>query len=240
MSSKFGFLAKLNFLQTWTSSFVSAINPAIIHNIEKYYALKKVHYLVAIENLCGDYLEFGVYTGSSFAHSIRCYKSSSKLVTYRKSMNFIGFDSFEGFGELTEDDKHAFYQDENFETSYDRVYRRIKSVTANKISFKLVKGFFEDTVGKNLPSQYGCKKAAIVFIDSDTFSSAKTALGFCSSIIQEGTYLILDDYFSYKGDLRRGVCGAFNEFCAENKLEVRNLMNYGMGGAVFVVSVINK
>ena len=78
MDSKFGFLSKLEFLQNFSSMFVASLNPAIIHNLEKYYTLKKVHYLSAIEDVDGDYLEFGVFTGSSFCHSIRC----SKRVTY--------------------------------------------------------------------------------------------------------------------------------------------------------------
>ena len=64
MSSKFGFLSKLNFLQDFASLIIARINPAIVHNIEKYMAIKKVHYLSAIEDIEGDYIEFGVFTGS--------------------------------------------------------------------------------------------------------------------------------------------------------------------------------
>jgi hypothetical protein len=45
MASSFGFLAKFDFLQTIASVVVSPLNLAIIHNVEKYWALKKVHYL---------------------------------------------------------------------------------------------------------------------------------------------------------------------------------------------------
>jgi hypothetical protein len=58
--------------------------------------------------------------------------------------------------------------------------------------------------------------------------------------MQPGAYIILDDFFSYKGDPKKGVCRAFTEFCTQNQLEVRQLLNYGMGGAVFVISAINK
>ena len=36
MSSKFGFLSKLNFLQDFVSSLIARVNPAVVHNIEKY------------------------------------------------------------------------------------------------------------------------------------------------------------------------------------------------------------
>ena len=79
MSSKFGFLSKLNFLQDFVSSLIARVNPAIVHNIEKYIAIKKVHYLSAIEDIEGDYIEFGVFTGSSFCHSIRCVKNLANI-----------------------------------------------------------------------------------------------------------------------------------------------------------------
>lgn len=238
MSSKFGILSKLDFLQTFLSSFISRINPAIIHNIEKYHALKKVHYLVAIENLPGDYLEFGVYTGSSFSHSMRCYRRSKKLVADRNKMKFIGFDSFEGFGDLAEDDQHPFYVDSNFTTSYVQVNKRSRKAAKGN-EYRLVKGFFEVTAGKVPPSEYGVEKAAILFIDSDTYSSADVAFKFCSSVIQPGMYIILDDFFSYNGSRTKGVYKAFADFCETNRLDTRQVLNYGMGGAVFVVSGIN-
>ena len=79
MATQFGFLSKINFLQNWLSFAIAKTNPAIIHNIEKYYIIKKVFYLSSIEEIEGDYLEFGVYTGSSFCHSMRCCKNYINL-----------------------------------------------------------------------------------------------------------------------------------------------------------------
>ena len=58
MKSKFGFLVQLSFLQTFVSKFISKLNPAVVHNVEKYIALKKVSFLTSIESIDGDYLEF--------------------------------------------------------------------------------------------------------------------------------------------------------------------------------------
>ena len=41
MKSKFGFLVNFEILQTFASKLVANVNPAIIHNVEKYLALKK-------------------------------------------------------------------------------------------------------------------------------------------------------------------------------------------------------
>ena len=235
--SKFGFLSKLNFLQDFASYFISKLNPHAIHNIEKYYALKKVHYLSSLEGMDGDYLEFGLYIGSSFCASIKCCKSVEYLNEKNKETKFYGFDSFEGFGEISEDDRHPFFTDYNFKTTYDKVFKRVKKVAKN-YQFELIKGFFNETLSF-LPDKYGIKKSRIILIDSDTYEAAKDALKFSLSTLQEGTFLMFDDFMSYKGNLNKGESKAFNEFKSENNnIIFREVFRYGMGGVVYVVSEI--
>ena len=234
MKSKFGFLVNFEILQTFASKLVANVNPAIIHNVEKYLALKKVHYLSIIEDIDGDYLEFGVYTGSSFCHSIRCYQKLKYLNSKTSKTRFFGFDSFSGFGEINEDDKHPFYNDDNFKTDLRKVNKRVKKVAKNT-EWKLIAGYFDETL-KNGPEKYGIKKSSIIFIDSDTYSSSKEAFNFCDSTIQIGTFILLDDYYSYKGSNNKGVKKAFDEFVLRNKIKLRRVFTYGMGGSVFVVS----
>ena len=234
MATKFGFLSKLEFLQDWASSLIAGINPAVVHNLEKYHTLKKVHYLSTIEDVEGDYLEFGVFTGSSFCHSIRCCHKMARLNPKTLQTSFFGFDSFAGFGTLAEDDKHPFYTEENFATSLTQVNRRVGRV-AKGITFQLVPGFFSDSL-KDGSGHYGINKARIIFIDSDTYSSASEALTFCLPAVQEGTFVVLDDYYSYRGSEERGVTRAFAEFVEHGRLKVRHVFTYGMGGAVYVVS----
>lgn len=238
MAGKFGFLSKLNFLQDWVSALIVGVNPAVVHNIEKYYVLKKVHYLSAIEDVEGDYLEFGVFTGSSFCHSIRCCRRMARWNGKMTDTRFFGFDSFSGFGKLSEDDRHPFYTDENFATSLDQVDRRVGKVAGN-IRYKLVPGFFSDSL-KHGPAHLGIAKSRIIFIDSDTYSSANEALTFCLPIVQHGTFVVLDDYFSYRGSEERGVARAFAEFVLRGGLKVRRVFTYGMGGVVYVVAGITK
>ena len=238
MASSFGILGKLEFLQVMASKVIAGINQAVIHNIEKYSALKKAHYLTAVEHLEGDYLEFGVFTGSSFTHSMRCTRSMEKIFPGIKQSKFIGFDSFEGFGSLKEGDEHPFYTDENFKTSFDSVYKRSLAASGN-YKFDLKKGFFEDSLRDGALAD-GIDKVRIVFMDSDTYSSAKCAFKYISPVIQEGAYKILDDFFSYRGSKTKGVAKAFDEFLLSTNITVRKVMDYGMGGAVFVIDSISS
>ena len=225
--SKFGIIGKINLFQNISSYIISIINPAIIHNIGKYFAIKKVFYLSSIEDVKGDYFEFGVYTGSSFNHAIRCAKSHIVFDKDFSKMKFYGFDSFKGFGDLEESDKHSFYTDINFETSYKKVFNRVKKLI-NKDRFELIDGFLKDTLKSKPKSNY----ARIVFIDCDTYSSTLLALNYIKPSIQLGTIIILDDYFSYKGMKDKGTYGAFKLFLQENHFKTRKIFSYGMGGVV--------
>jgi hypothetical protein len=106
---------------------------------------------------------------------------------------------------------------------------------AHGIAYRLVPGFFSESL-KAGPGCYGIDKSRIVFIDSDTYSSASEALSFCLPTVQAGTFIVLDDFYSYRGSEERGVARAFAEFVEQGRLKVRQVFTYGMGGAVYIVS----
>ena len=234
MSRGFGFLSRFAFLQDWASAFIAGLDPAVVHNLEKYQALKKAHYLSALENVEGDYLEFGVFTGSSFCHSIRCCRKLLRLNPGIAETTFWGFDSFSGFGPLERDDVHPFYTDANFTTDLPKVERRARRC-ARGLAFRLVPGFFAESL-RGGARRMGIEKARVVFIDSDTGASARLALAFCAPVLQRGAYILLDDYFSYRAREDRGARRAFREFLDESGIECRRVFDYGMGGRVFAVS----
>ena len=190
--TKFGILSKFIFLQDIAAIFVSKLNPAVTHNVEKYRAIQKAFYLSALDQLEGDYYEFGVYAGSSITCAIRCAKSLRKYDAGLAKCCFFGFDSFLGFGEVDNSEKHSFYNDENFKTNYNRVYKRVKKMLTRD-KFELVKGFFKET----LQGEPKSKTARVILIDCDLYSSTQLALEYIKPTLQEGTLLILDDFFSY-------------------------------------------
>ena len=153
-----------------------------------------------------------------------------------KNRKFIGFDSFEGFGELNEKDKHPFYNNLNFKTDYKSVQKRLMSLKGSAEEVTLVKGFFNETCDNIAPSTYGINLAAVVMIDNDTYSGAQSCFRFIEPILQEGTIIILDDFFSYKGSDEKGLCGAFTEFAIVSKFKFRQISDYGMGGVLMIVS----
>ena len=72
----------------------------IINNLELVKAYRKIFFYINFENIEGDYLEFGVYEGSSMISAFYANKSTAKvdgIVITKKppGRKFIGFDSFE-------------------------------------------------------------------------------------------------------------------------------------------------
>ena len=232
----FGFLKSIFIFQDIVSWIKTKIPFVLEHNLAKYDAIKKAFYITALENLPGDYCEFGVFTGSSFVCAMRAHQKLEN----RGSINttFYGFDSFTGFGNITEEDKHWFYLNDIFTINKKKVLKFIKK-RAKKTKFKIIEGYFENTIENISCKDLGINELRIVFIDCDMKQPAKLSLNFVKNGLQQGTIIILDDFFSYKGSKERGVAGAFYEFCNQNKnIHFRELLNYGMGGKAFIVNKI--
>jgi hypothetical protein len=234
MSSKFGFLSELYFLQDMASWCVSSIDPPIIYTIEKYWMLSKLFHYTALENVDGDYLEFGVFSGSSFSHAIRAYRKNRKYEKTTSSSRFFGFDSFEGFGKIEKIDEHPFYDDSNFPTSYQKVSKRLRKFSKD-FEVKLIKGYFNETL-QHGAAYYGIEKARIIFIDSDTYTAARDALSFCRPLLQLGTVIVFDEILSYKGDVNAGELKAFTEFLQYTDIKVAEFGRYGIMGRGYVVN----
>ena len=98
------------FLQNLAASIISFFPAIIENNISKYLAIKKAFYLTGLDHTPSSYLEFGVFTGSSFNFAMKINKKLKFLGN--SECDFIGFDSFQGFGEIEKNDQHPFFKDE--------------------------------------------------------------------------------------------------------------------------------
>ena len=69
------FLKNNLFIQNFAASITSRIPPYLENTIAKYLAIKKALFITAHDETYGNYLEFGVFTGSSFNYAIKaCFK----------------------------------------------------------------------------------------------------------------------------------------------------------------------
>ena len=199
------------------------------------------------EQIEGDYLEFGVYEGSSMISAFYANKASTKIDDFIIIKNdlperkFIGFDSFEcGFKYFDPKDKHDNWQEGHLKSSYDATKKRLNSIS--KTRFKLVSGFVEDTLPRiidnsNVIDGHVINKIAVIQIDMDLYNPGLIALNFCRPFMQQGTIIIIDNYYNFKADPKKGEMGAVNEFIRLNSnFQFIDFGNYGLTGKIFLVN----
>jgi hypothetical protein len=180
---------------------------------------------ISLAKLEGDYLEFGVFRGTSFI-------MASKLAqTYNMpAMRLFAFDSFEG---LPNSEGKAFTKSE-FSCS-EVLFRKIIEKAGMDLSkVVIVKGFYSNSLDEDTKRKYNIK-AAIVHIDCDLYSSTKEVLNFIENIVTHGTILIFDDWDSFKDEdvENMGERKAFKEWSLFNCFE--ELYDFRGCGKAFIM-----
>lgn len=226
-------------LQNLYISCATFIHPSITHQIAKIEMIKRAFHLATMEYLEGDYYEFGVYEGASMLSAVKAWdvmdsKHSKAFSKFECSRKFYGFDSFEeGFKYDGDQDNHPLFVEGGFSNSYEQCIKRFRKYP----QVKLIKGFYENTVrDKKVEEEFPNSKCAVLLIDCDLYHSALDALLFMRGAMQEGTIIILDDNFCYKGDPEKGVNGAWLKFLELNpKIKAREYMRYGTASSSYII-----
>ena len=103
-------------------------------------------------------------------------------------------------------------------------------------AYTVIPGWFEETLTSDLYDQINLQKAAIVWIDSDLYESAKVALRWVRPLLQDGSLIIFDDYYCYKGNPNFGERRAFDEFLAESpELTATDYARFSTVGQAFII-----
>lgn len=220
------------FIQNLVGRIHAIIPPVVSHNLAKYEAIKKGMYQTALEHTTGDYLEFGVFTGSSFNYAMQINRKLQYLGDMQTS--FYGFDSFKGFGKKDTDDEHPFFRDDIFSINEKKVKKNIMKFSRGS-NCKLIDGFFEDSIQGRDIKKFNISKARVILIDCDLRSPTEIALEFIKPTIQEGTIILFDEYNCYKGNIKKGEYVAFEKFKQGlSEFCFRRVFDYGYSGRAFI------
>lgn len=126
-----------------------------------------------IKNKTGNFFEFGVHRGISL-------KMCSELIP---TMNFFGFDSFEGF---PNDGRPDWKQDFKLESS--QIPKFNKNVT-------IIKGYFANTLPRFVKEFK--RKIDFINIDCDIYSSTNEVFKILNTKIKSGCIIHFDEFFNY-------------------------------------------
>lgn len=161
--------------------------------------------MVKGENV-GDYLEFGVFNGSSIGSA---YMTAKKMGA---SMQFFGFDSFEGLPDGT-DEEHDILQKGFYRCPFEKTTECLQRRGVNTDDITWVKGVYSESLTDEAIESHGIGNIGIVFVDCDTYSSSKAVLEFLAPLITSPAIICFDDWRLYDMDVKgTGEYRSFNEF----------------------------
>ena len=226
------------FIQNFVASIASLIPSYLEFSLSKYSAIKKAMYITAHDKTLGSYLEFGVFTGSSFNFAMKTNRRIEKIFG-AADCEFIGFDSFSGFGEVKSEDESPAFKDDTFAVDEKKVIKNIEKCAKGQKQ-RIIKGFFKDTIKNKTTKDLKIDKARVVMIDCDLKESTRLALEFIKPSIQEGTIILFDDFVFFKGDKKKGEYGAFEDFQKKYpQILFRRIFDYGYGSRAFIAHKIS-
>jgi hypothetical protein len=189
---------------------------------------------VAINNIPGAIVECGVWKGG-------CMAIMAETLAKHGSVNrdLYLYDTFAGMSEPSEKDAHSsgeldvmgVYNDHKKDGyvdwcygPYEDVEALMKSLALPAAQFHLVKGKVEETIPGTLP-----KKIALLRLDTDWYESTLHELDHLFPLLQEGGFLLVDDYGSWAGAKK-----AVDEYFTQHEFHKRMFLHavHGHGSVI--------
>lgn len=197
-------------------------------------------HLILRAEIEGDYFEFGVFRGDTFRLSLQTYDRLTKTLGMKKQeRKFFAFDSFEGLpaSHSNNQQEDNFYHTGEFAAKQGEFLKNIGKYR-NRREVQVIPGWFKNTLTDQGKKNLTSKKAAFIVVDCDLYESTKEVLRFCTPLLQTGTLLYFDDWFSIKGSLEMGEARACNEWLKENPhIQLVEYRKCGITGVLFLVQM---
>lgn len=175
----------------------------------------------------GDYLEFGVSLGTS----LQTMSSVLEQLALPR-VRIFGFDSFEGLPASAA--AEGKWQPGEFASPLEQTRQFLDRHGVDWQRTHLIKGWFSDTLTDGTKDTHHIRKASLIMIDCDLYSSARESLDFCAPLIKDAAFIFFDDWVD---DPDFGERKAFDEFLAGNPhLSATNFGSYQPMGKIFIVT----
>jgi len=190
----------------------------------------------AHEILSFSVVEFGVLNGESLIEIIRQLRGGIAKI--------VGFDTFSGIPQLLTSDHNdlvnmpAFIEGNYQGGRVDDVMKFILGCTdLPSEKLELIEGDFRETVSSYELGTSG-DFPLIFHVDVDLYSSSLEALKWVARNAQDGSWLLLDDYWCYRGNASMGQRKAFNEvFDTNSRIEATPYTNYKGFGRAYILNI---
>jgi hypothetical protein len=182
---------------------------------------------IAWNQVEGDYLEFGVWRGASFSVAFAAMERSRRIVAQAMpatpefkawlaaAPRYFAFDSFEGLPAGSAE-RQTDYEPGAYACSQAEFRANVAAEGVDMRRVVTVPGMFDQSLNAATKAQHGLRKAALIFIDCDLYESTVPVLDFCTDLVTQGTIIVFQDWFRFKGRPDQGEQRACNEWLARN------------------------
>lgn len=207
--------------------------PVVPHSLHRRGALDRAFRRAQATGLEGDYFEFGLYRGSSFAHA----EGRARRHLPRSPMRLFGFDSFRGLPPLTTlEAATGEFNEGQFACSLPQVCANLDRRGVDWSRIRLIKGWYEDSLTEELKGRLRPRPVAVALIDCDLYLSTVSVLAFLAGLLQEGSILLFDDWDCFGGQDQMGERRAFHEFLSANpRFAPEKWIRFGRRGQGFIM-----
>lgn len=212
-------------------SFFGALYENALNGREK--MLYRAMRYAKVSQLDGDYFEFGVAGGNMF---VAAYHIAQRFLP---AIRLIAFDSFQGLPKPSDSKEGTFkpFHEGDFAVSQERFVNNIRAKGVNMSQVQIIPGWFKDSLCEETKKTISSTSAAIVYIDCDLYESTQEALHFITSYLEDGTLILFDDWFTYRGRPDQGEQKAFREWLARHpEIFATEYFRFGWSGNSFIVN----
>ena len=112
------------------------------------------------DGLLGDYLEFGVFNGTSLS----CMHRVTEELAL-KHMRLFGFDSFAGLPDTAEQESDGLWSGGSFQIDYEFTKNWLTQQGVDWGRVFLIAGWYHETLTQKLIDKYKLTKASVIMID---------------------------------------------------------------------------
>lgn len=190
----------------WVARLLEVLDRRSDNRMAELGILSQAFEFIKINQVPGDYFEFGLWRGKTFGYAHRM-----KHRYGRHDMKLWGFDSFQGLPDTDEHPDNIWYKGQ-FACTRPEFEAILQSRGIRTAEYELVEGFYNESLNDAAHKRLSGRKAAVVYIDCDLYDSTIQVLNFIQPYLVDGSIICFDDFYNYKADPEQGEQKALAEF----------------------------
>lgn len=165
-----------------------------------------------LNNVSGDYHEFGVFEGRSFIKNTLAFRKMLGAQDFN-NMKFWAYDSFEGLPETTDKYAPAHFSKGAYSAPKELFIENVKKAGIGAAQLEVVSGFYDKSLTEDLARKtFKDHKIRMTYIDCDIYESCAPIFNFIAYGLQVGSIIVIDDWVRHHTHPNHGMQRAFHEW----------------------------